>query len=72
MKKVAKLLITLSLFLILTGVVLIKRESITTLLNTYFSSNTTKVSITNINEYYRDYDFLYVQNIYDIVIFKIY
>ncbi len=67
MKKVAKLLITLSLFLILTGVVLIKRESITTLLNTYFSSNTTKVSITNINEYYRDYDFLYVQNIYDIV-----
>ena len=61
MKKAAKFLITLSLFLILVGVILIRKESITTLFNTYFSSNTAKVDITDVNEYYRDYDFDFVQ-----------
>ena len=65
MKRVSKLLITFGLLLILTGVVLLKRESITTLFNTYFSSNTTKVNITDVNEYYRNYDFEFVQIISD-------
>ena len=65
MKKIAKLVFTFGLFLILIGVVLIKKESIITLFNTYFSSDNTKVSINDVNDYYRDYDFMFVQNIND-------
>ena len=63
MKKIARLMFTFGLLLILTGVVLIRKDSITTLFNTHFSSNNTKFSIKEVNEYYRDYDFLFVQNI---------
>ena len=63
MKKIARLMFTFGLLLILTGVILIRKDSITTLFNTHFSSNNTKFSIKEVNEYYRDYDFLFVQNI---------
>ena len=63
MKKVAKIVFTFGLIFILTGVIVLRRESIVTLFNTYFSSNNTKINITDHNKYYRDYDFLYVQNI---------
>lgn len=65
MKRIAKIAFTLGLLLIVTGVIIIRKDSITTLFNTYFSSNTAKVNITDTNEYYRDYDFLFVQNIKD-------
>ena len=63
MKKIARLMFTFGLLLILTGVILIRKDNITTLFNTHFSSNNTKFSIKEVNEYYRDYDFLFVQNI---------
>lgn len=63
MKKIARLMFTFGLLLILTGVILIRKDSITTLFNIHFSSNNTKFSIKEVNEYYRDYDFLFVQNI---------
>jgi len=65
MKKIARLMFTIGLLMILTGVLLIRQDSITTLFNTHFSSNNTKVNITDTNKYYRDYDFLFVQNISD-------
>lgn len=63
MKRIGKLLITIGLLLILVGVIIIKQDSIITLFNTYFSSNNAKIDITDVNEYYRDYDFKFVQNI---------
>lgn len=63
MKKVARLVFTIGLLMILTGVILIRKDSIITLFNTHFSSNNAKVSITDVNEYYRNYDFKFVQNI---------
>ena len=63
MKRIAKSMITIGLFLILIGVIIIKQDSITTLFNTYFSSNNAKIDIIDSNEYYRDYDFKFVQNI---------
>lgn len=65
MKKIAKLVFTFGLFLILIGVVILRKDSISTLFNTYFSANNTKVNITDTNEYYRNYDFEFVQNIND-------
>ena len=63
MKKIGKLIFTIGLLLILIGVVIIKKDSIVTLYKTYFSSKDTEVNITNVNDYYRDYDFEFVQNI---------
>ena len=63
MKKIGRLLFTVSLLLILTGVVFLKQDSIITIFKTYFTSNDSKVVISDKNEYYRDYDFLFVQNI---------
>ena len=56
-----KKLITLGLFLILVGLVFTRKDDIITIFNTYFSSNH-NVELGEKNEYYRDYDFLYVQN----------
>ena len=63
MKKIARLIFTIGLLMILTGVVLIRKDSIITLFNTHFSSNNNKVNVTDVNEYYRNYDFKFVQNI---------
>lgn len=65
MKKIARLVFTFGLLMILTGVILLRKDSISTLFNTHFSSNNAKVEITDVNEYYRDYDFMFVQNIND-------
>ena len=63
MKRLAKVIFTFGLLLILTGVIILRQDSINTLFNTYFSSNNAKVDITDVNDYYRDYDFEFVQNI---------
>jgi hypothetical protein len=39
-----------------------KEDDIITLINTYLSPNNTTVVLGDVNSYYRDYDFLYVQN----------
>ncbi len=63
MKKIAKVVFTFGLLMILTGVVLLRKDSINTLFNTHFSSNNAKVNISDVNEYYRDYNFKFVKNI---------
>ena len=62
MKKLGKLLFTFGLILILTGVVILRKDSIMTLFNTYLSPNSNKVEVEEVNDYYRDYDFLFIQN----------
>ena len=63
MRKIAKLVFTFGLLMILAGVIILRKDSINTLFNTYFSSNNAKVNVSDVNEYYRSYDFRYVQNI---------
>lgn len=58
MKKIA----ILGLCFILAGLIMIRREDLITLFHIYFSPNIETVSINNKNEYYRDYDFLFVKN----------
>ena len=65
MKRFAKIVFTFGLLLILTGVILLRKDSISTIFNTYFSSNNSKIEITDANGYYRNYDFMFVQNISD-------
>ncbi|MBR5370291.1 MAG: hypothetical protein IK137_03190 [Bacilli bacterium] len=65
MKNIAKLVFTFGLIMILIGVIIVRKDSIITIYNTYFSSNNSKINITNVNEYYRDEDFSFVQNISD-------
>ena len=65
MKRLGKLLFTFGLLLILTGVVILRKDSINTLFNTYFSSNNSKINITDSNNYYRDKNFKFVQIISD-------
>lgn len=50
------------LLLILVGIIFMKKDDITTLFNNYLSPNNVEVKIDNKNEYYRNYDFKYVQN----------
>ena len=57
MKKLA----TLGLIMILIGLVMIRKDDIITLVNKYIMPQKIVVAIDNKNEYYRDYDFLYVQ-----------
>lgn len=63
MKNFAKVVFTIGLLLILGGVILLRKDSITTLVNTHFSSNNSKINIKEKNEYYRKDNFLFVQNI---------
>ena len=65
MKRIGKVMLTIGLVMILIGIVIIRKDSINTLFNTYFSSNNAKVDISDVNEYYREYDFMFVQNIKD-------
>lgn len=57
MKKIA----ILGLILILAGLIITRKEDLITLYKTNFK-NKNQTSIGEKNEYYRDYDFLYVQN----------
>lgn len=58
--KIGRHLLTLGLFLILTGLIIYRQEDILTIINTYIAPNK-NITLTY-NEYYRDKDFLYVQN----------
>lgn len=58
MKKIA----ILGLCFILVGLVMIRKDDLVTLFNVYLSPNTVPITIGETNEYYRDYDFLFVQN----------
>lgn len=56
-----KALATLGLLLIFIGVFLMKKDDINTIINKYFKLNNI-VTLGDKNEYYRDYDFDFVQN----------
>ena len=56
-----KTLATLGLLLIFIGLFIMKKDDINTLINKYFRSNNV-VTLGDKNEYYRDYDFDFVQN----------
>ncbi len=53
---------TLGLLLILTGLIIIRKSEIKTIVNTYLFPNNVKITIPKKNQYYRDYDFKFVQN----------
>ena len=55
-----KKLLTLGLLMILAGLVMIRQDDIKTIINTYLSPK--QIDLGDKNEYYRDYDFNYVQN----------
>ena len=55
-----KKILTLGLLMILAGLIMIRQDDIITIINTYFTPN--DVELGEKNEYYRDYDFMYVQN----------
>ncbi len=57
-------ILTLGLIMILAGLIMIRKDDITTIINTYLYPNH-NVELGEKNEYYRDYDFLYVQNTTD-------
>ncbi len=63
--RVLKLIFTCGLCLILVGLVILRREDIISIINTRLARNN-PVSISEINYYYRKYDFKYVQNVNDI------
>ena len=71
MKRFAKIVFTFGLLLILTGVILLRKDSISTIFNTYFSSNNSKIEITDANGYYRHYDFMFVKQSTDYVPYSI-
>ena len=55
-------LVTVGLLLILIGLIITRKEYLIEVYETYFSNNTRSTSLKDKNEYYRDIDFLYVQN----------
>ena len=55
-------LVTVGLLLILIGLIITRKEYLIEVYDTYFSNNTRSTSLKDKNEYYRDIDFLYVQN----------
>ena len=64
MKKFFLFVFTLGLIFILAGLVIIRYEDITTIINTYIFKNP-NITLGNKNEYYRDYDFEFIQNTED-------
>ena len=64
MKKIVKALFLIGLFSILIGLIILRKDSLITLFNAYIFPNN-KVVIDKTNSYYRDYNFLFVQNIND-------
>ena len=61
MKNFAKVLLTLGLCLILVGLIILRSDEIATVFNNYLSPNPVQSKL-NKNDYYRDYDFKFVQN----------
>ncbi|MBR2678798.1 MAG: hypothetical protein IKE63_05220 [Bacilli bacterium] len=64
MRRLLKAIITLCLIVILAGLVMIRKDDIITIINTYIMPNT-NVELGEKNEYYRNYDFDFVQNTND-------
>ena len=58
MKKIA----TLGLLMILIGLIMIRKDDLITLFNTRFETKSIAVTLGEKNQYYRDYNFNYVQN----------
>ena len=61
-----KLFFTCGLLLILIGVFFLRQDDIVTIINTYFYHNMENVTIGERNEYYRDYNFTFVQNVEEV------
>ncbi len=57
-----KMLFTCGLFLVLVGFVILRQDEITTIMNSYLLKNNALVTLNEKNEYYRDYDFMFIQN----------
>lgn len=57
-----KKLVLIGLLMILVGLVIIRYDDLVTLFETKFQTKSTAITLGKKNEYYRDYDFLYVQN----------
>lgn len=57
-----KMLFTCGLFLVLVGFVILRQDEITTIMNSYLLKNNALVTLEEKNEYYRDYDFMFIQN----------
>ena len=55
-------LVIIGLLMILVGLVIIRWDDLVTLFNTKFQNNSIQVTLGDKNGYYRDYDFLLVQN----------
>ncbi|MBQ6497938.1 MAG: hypothetical protein IJI58_04415 [Bacilli bacterium] len=64
MRKILKSLLTFGLILILVGLIMIRKEDLITIIHTYLSPNSS-VKLGDKNDYYRHYDFTYVQNTND-------
>jgi len=52
----------LGFLLVIVGLILIKKDAITTLIDTYIFQTYRNVSLGEVNDYYRNYDFNFVQN----------
>ena len=61
-------LVTVGLLLILIGLIITRKEYLIEVYETYFSNNTRSTTLKDKNEYYRDIDFLYVQNTDDFLL----
>lgn len=57
-----KMLFTCGLFLVLVGFVILRQDEITTIMNSYLLKNNALVTLEEKNEYYRDYNFMFIQN----------
>ena len=55
-----KMLFTCGLFLVLVGFVILRQDEITTIMNSYLLKNNALVTLEEKNEYYRDYDFMFI------------
>ena len=56
-----KMIFTCGLFLILVGLIIFRRDEIKSILDNHVFHNRDDVTLENHNEYYRDYDFMFVK-----------
>ena len=62
-QSLVKLLFTCGLFLILVGMFIIRQDDITSIVNNHILNRNRNVVLEEVNDYYRDYDFLFVHNV---------
>ena len=63
LRSIAKFILLCGLCLIFIGVFVSRKDTIVAFINAYLFGNDTEIVIEEKNEYYRDYDFMYVQNV---------